>query len=70
MILMDLFASDSFVSNIAKVAVDTGFAKSEVLSTLSKPKFARAAVEEIAPVPPALIGNTPANLLAVSVNKE
>ena len=66
MILVDLFERDSLVSNMAKVAVDTGLLISEVLSTLSKPKFARAAVEVIAPVPPELIGKTPDNLLAVS----
>ena len=70
MILVDLLERDSLVSNITKVAVDTGLLKSDVLSTLSNPKLTFAAVPVTAPVPPELIGKTPASLFAVSVKSE
>ncbi len=69
MMFVDLFATDSLTSKMAKVAVDTGLSISAVLSTLPKPKFVRAAMAFVAPVPPEAIGKTPANFTAVSANK-
>ena len=68
MIFVDLFAKDSLTSKMAKVAIDTGLSASAVLSTFPKPKFVRAAMAFVAPVPPEAIGKTPANFTAVSAS--
>ena len=66
---VDLFDNPSFVSKMAKFTIDTGLSASAVLSTLPSPKFVRAAVAFVAPVPPEATGNTPANFTAVSANR-
>ena len=47
------------------MAVDIGLFKSEVFSTLPRPKLARAAVAVVAPVPPLAMAITPVTLVAV-----
>ena len=48
------------------MAVETGLSKSDVLSTLPKPKFLRASIAVVAPVPPFNIDATPVILSAVT----
>ena len=63
---VDLFESASLVSKAAWVAVEIGFAASDVLSTLPKPRLILASVGLLAPVPPLKTATVPDTLLAVT----
>ena len=63
--LSDLLAVFSFKFNPACVAVEIGLFKSEVLSTLFKPKFVLAPATVFAPVPPLVIATIPVTFSAV-----
>ena len=59
----------ALVANALCVAVEIGFAASEVLSTLPKPRLVRAAAAVVAPVPPPAMDRVSLNLDAVSAKR-
>ena len=61
-------AKFAFTSSAACIARLTGLFKSEVLSILPSPKFVRADVAELAPVPPFTIATIPETLVALPVS--